>query len=434
MSTSHRAHSLNIDRRSCLRLGALILGTAAASSACKPAATIGTRDAGRYVELAYDVAGIDGLTPVLAARFLAYSSIAAHIALTGEPLTDRLTSSPQLPSRPRTVAPDTAAAACASVLMPSLLHPPTPAGWAVLRNVTQQWLLEDEGTEHWHESHQYGVDLGLTLAHWAGTDGTSGVARPPLTITPGPGRWVPQSEDVTHQPIDPYISEVARPLVLATPGETAARSPNPFSLSPSSTYMQEVDEVRSRRESLSPDESALARFWADGRDSTGTPAGHWALIAARLAQTHSDEPSRVTAVTAVALYDAALACWKTKYDTMCARPRQVIHEALGDRTWEPLMPDPPFPEHTSGHSTMSAAAATVLEGMLGRSIAFTDVPRATGMPLAIAPRTFATIASAAAEASESRVLAGIHFPTACRGGFTQGEDVATRVLDRLIAP
>jgi hypothetical protein len=43
---------------------------------------------------------------------------------------------------------------------------------------------------------------------------------------------------------------------------------------------------------------------------------------------------------------------------------------IADPNWNSLLITPPFPDYTSGHSTFSGAAATILTGLLGDNYQF----------------------------------------------------------------
>ena len=70
----------------------------------------------------------------------------------------------------------------------------------------------------------------------------------------------------------------------------------------------------------------------------------------------------------VALADAAVSCWDSKFHFDFWRPITAIRDAdrlknaalVADPKWTPLLDTPPFPAYISGHSTFSSAGATVL--------------------------------------------------------------------------
>ena len=127
----------------------------------------------------------------------------------------------------------------------------------------------------------------------------------------------------------------------------------------------------------------------------------------------------------MAMSDAFVAAWATKYSLNVPRPVTYVQLVI-DSAWVPsLMDTPPFPEYPSGHSVQSSAAAGVLAQLFGARTGFTDN---THNDRGWGPRTFETFRSAADEAARSRLYAGIHFGFGITGGQAQGHCVATRVL------
>jgi membrane-associated phospholipid phosphatase len=94
--------------------------------------------------------------------------------------------------------------------------------------------------------------------------------------------------------------------------------------------------------------------------------------------------ARVLALTSVAMADGFICCWDAKYTYWTERP------ITADPSLDVLIPTPPFPSYTSGHSTISTAAATVLGYLF--------------------PADEADLTARAHEARSSRLWAGIHFP------------------------
>jgi membrane-associated phospholipid phosphatase len=153
-------------------------------------------------------------------------------------------------------------------------------------------------------------------------------------------------------------------------------------------------------------------FWAGG-PGTVTPAGLWIEIARDLIVRRGlDLPhaARHLALAGVAMFDGFVCCWDAKYAYWSARP------ITADPDLDVLIPTPPFPSYTSGHSTISAAAATVLAHLF--------------------PDDAVELAEMAREAKDSRLWAGIHFPidndVGATGGALIGRMVVARAADDLI--
>ena len=91
------------------------------------------------------------------------------------------------------------------------------------------------------------------------------------------------------------------------------------------------------------------------------------------------------------------------------------------------MSTPAHPEYTSGHSSASGAAATVLADYFGDDTPF--LLESPAMPGWV--RFYPSFSAAMDELADARVFAGFHFRTACEDGRTVGSNVAGHILDTL---
>ena len=186
---------------------------------------------------------------------------------------------------------------------------------------------------------------------------------------------------------------------------TTIRPPAPPSTS-SQQFKDELEEVRHMSTSLSPEKRAIAHFWADGI-STPTPPGHWNQIAAEdfVKQNFSEVRwARNMALLNMAMMDAAVVCWDAKYFYFNPRPPQM------NNTIKTVTGLPNFPSYTSGHSTFSGAAATILAHILpGNATKYTDMAK---------------------EASISRMYAGIHYRSDCEKGLESGNKIGEHAKSR----
>jgi len=62
-------------------------------------------------------------------------------------------------------------------------------------------------------------------------------------------------------------------------------------------------------------------------------------------------------------------CCNVKYKEKLLRPVTFINDSI-DPDWRPYIVTPNFPSYTSGHSTQSGAAATVLTDMFGKKTVY----------------------------------------------------------------
>jgi hypothetical protein len=220
-----------------------------------------------------------------------------------------------------------------------------------------------------------------------------------------------------------------RPFVLRDE-ECAAPPPPAFSTVPSSELYQNAKAVYDTGQALTEAQRLIALYWADNPGQTGTPTGHWLSIGSQLVTQLNlplERAAEVFVLVTVAQADAFIRAWRTKYLYNHIRPRTYIRRYI-DPAWEPFIPTPPFPEQPAGHSTQSSTAATVLEALLGTTVAFDD---STNLSIGHPVRHFASFREAADEAARSRLYGGIHYPFGNETGKESGRCIGRHVLERL---
>jgi hypothetical protein len=172
----------------------------------------------------------------------------------------------------------------------------------------------------------------------------------------------------------------------------------------SAEFAADLAELQRVNVSQTRAQAAIANYWADGPGSY-TPPGHWHRYACQAgveAKYSEVRMARMLAYVGTALMDAGIACWETKYFYYGPRPQQ-----FGLKTSVGL---PNFPGYTSGHSTFSFAAATVLASFF--------------------PDRANTFMANAQQASESRVFGLIHFRVDCTVGGKHGKVIGDLALQR----
>jgi hypothetical protein len=247
---------------------------------------------------------------------------------------------------------------------------------------------------------------------------------PPYAPPVGPGLWVPTPPGFLSA-LQPFWG-ATRPFVLASGAACAPAPPLPYSTDPGSPFYAEAFSVYATVNALTPDQRAIARFWSDAPpDSTVSPPGHSVSILTQVLVglgASLEAAAEAYARVGMAVGDAFIACWDTKFRHNLLRPVTYIRAVI-DPTWTPVLVTPPFPEYTSGHSVQSAAAAEVLAALFG-DVTFTDHTHdASGL----APRAFGSFWGAANEAAISRLYGGIHFLWAIAQGLDQGRCIGQAV-------
>jgi membrane-associated phospholipid phosphatase len=198
-------------------------------------------------------------------------------------------------------------------------------------------------------------------------------------------------------PMLPFFGSVQTWMMTSQDVLNSRPGPPP---STSSTQMQsELAEVRAAVKNITRAQAATSYKWADGASSP-TPPGHWNFIADNYLQTANFSEVRVAralALVNMALHDAAVACWDTKYAYFNPRPTQL------DPSLRTEIALPNFPSYESGHSVFSGAAATVLSYLF--------------------PQGANYFAAQRDEAAMSRLYSGIHFRSDIEIGKTHGNAV-----------
>lgn len=126
------------------------------------------------------------------------------------------------------------------------------------------------------------------------------------------------------------------------------------------------------------------------------------------------------------MFDGIVSCWTTKYENDLIRPVTYINRYI-DRTYEPYIQTPPFPEFTSGHSVASGTATSVLAHLYNNS-AFID---STEVEFGYPARKFESISQAGLEASNSRFYGGIHYKYGVDNGLEQGRRIGNHIISVL---
>lgn len=212
--------------------------------------------------------------------------------------------------------------------------------------------------------------------------------------------------------------------------QTKPAEPFPFSKEPTSEFYRQAMEVYEISRQLTFEQRLIAEYWRDEATVSYTPGGHTIhiLVNALVKEKASlDKFAYAYAKTGIALNDAFICCWETKYSTNCIRPITYIQEVI-DKLFKPSFYTPAFPEYTSGHSTQWGAASEILSSIFGNDYAFVD--QTDYLRDKLVPRNFKSFDEAAQEASMSRIYGGIHFRQACEVGLEQGKRIG-RSVNRL---
>lgn len=221
----------------------------------------------------------------------------------------------------------------------------------------------------------------------------------------GETAWVSQ-ETPARPPMLPAFGKVKSLLIDSATVVSLIPGPPPSTSSPQ--FKSEMEEVYNFVKNPTREQIRIVHFWADGV-ATYTPPGHWNAIAADdfVTKNYSEVRwARNMALLNITMMDAAIVCWATKYKYFNPRPSQV------DPRIKTTTGLPNFPSYISGHSTFSAAAATILGHII--------------------PDKATAYDAMANEASVSRMYGGIHYRSDCETGLVVGKNVGGYAVQRAI--
>jgi hypothetical protein len=277
-----------------------------------------------------------------------------------------------------------------------------------------------------------------------------------------PNRWQPlryvnaDGALLTQPFLGAQWSRVA-PFALTSAAELRFARPEQFG---SPGYLRQAQAVLELSADLTEQQKVITEYWADGPRSE-LPPGHWNLFAQFVSQRDGhgageggiDRDVKMFFTLTNALLDAGICCWENKRTFDSERPITAVRylfsgqrvwawagpyrgtQLINGEDWLPYQPStfptPPFPEHTSGHSTFSAAGAEVLKlftrsDRFGASVTFpagSSRIEPGAVPSQQVTLRWDTFSQAAGEAGISRRYGGIHFE---RG------DLAGRAAGRLV--
>ncbi len=257
-----------------------------------------------------------------------------------------------------------------------------------------------------------------------------------------------------------------QPFVLQNGAQFRLPAPPPLN---SSEYAAALEEVRrlggdgvTTATLRSTDQTQIGTFWAyDGMPSLCAPPRLYNQITTQIAaqqRTGVVELARLLALVNVAMADAGIAIWDSKYFHAYARPVTAICEAAGDCDAKPLSFSPlgapasnllgvnftpPFPAYPSGHAGFGGALFQTLRHFyrtdrIGFEFISDELNGATtdfaGNPRPLLPRRFKTLSQAEEENARSRIYLGIHWSFDATEGVGQGNKVADYVFRNAFTP
>ncbi len=310
---------------------------------------------------------------------------------------------------------------------------------------TQQLSLMPDDTAR-SDGLSYGYLVAGDLVNWRSTDGASDAGTGSYNVQGSAGSWVPtlpsyqqallpgwgNVETFTISGVEPYTGSlgISNSQWIATP-EYATQFENVRLLGSNTSGTRTIQQTNA------------ALFW-EGAPGTITHVGLWNQIAAGIVSTNSlsvQESARLYAALNLALADAAIVAWNTKYSVDLWSPITAIQNANGDGNaatlqddnWMPLLNSPNTPSYFAEQAIFGSAAAGILESFAGPSYAFTLGSDTDGDGIADITLNFSSLEEARQMAVMSGLWGGIYFERALLDSATAGSNIADAVLSSQFA-
>ena len=277
---------------------------------------------------------------------------------------------------------------------------------------------KDQPADVLTRSAAFGQQVAAAVSAWARTDGSDDAT--PYTPPVGAGLWVPTAPAFAPAALPNWSR--CRPLVLNSDAGADQGPPVPYSTDPTSAYYAQAQEVFNIGQNLTADQRTIALFWN---------ANSWHNVLRQVLATQKpslDAAAAAFAQVSIAMSDAQISLFKSKYQYNAVRPITYIRTVTGQPGWNALIPTPPHPEYPAGHSVTSGAAAEALTLAFGPNYTYTDKPYNVA---GVVPRSYNSFDEAATEAGVSRVYGGIHYRKTTEVSLLQGKTIARNLADKL---
>jgi hypothetical protein len=281
-----------------------------------------------------------------------------------------------------------------------------------------------------------------------------------------PGRW--RQDPVSMHPLALGADWAQMTPFVMTSADQFRCPPLPAMNSPEYQFAYEEVKVLGGDGIVTPTgrteyDTETGIYWAyDGMPSLCAPPRLYNQILMVIAKdrgTSALETARLLAIANIAMSEAGLAGWESKYFYAFWRPVGGIRESdpgtgptgagdgnastIGDTTYTPLGAPgsntmgpnftPPFPSYPSGHATFGGALFQTLRNFYGTDdVEFTFVSDELngvtldnlGVARPLKPRTFTNFSDPENENGQSRIYLGIHWRFDKNEGIAQGNSVA----------
>ena len=162
---------------------------------------------------------------------------------------------------------------------------------------------------------------------------------------------------------------------------------------------KEINQVLAIQKQLTAEGKEKILYW-----NAGAPGHRWYLMASKLMMTdYQGKGALVNMLVSASIYDATIAAWDTKYFFNRPRPYDI------NRNVKALLPKTESPSYPCEHSVAAGVAATIISHYY--------------------PNLADSVQRMAQTIMDSRVAAGLAFPSDTEAGFEMGKKIALEEIE-----
>lgn len=308
-----------------------------------------------------------------------------------------------------------------------------PAQSAAINSDYEQYVMSIDPND---PGFGVGSAAGACVNNMRAGDGSFPIGYPAFTGGTLPGEWRPVASGPWTFAWLPDVT----PFTMRSATQFRA-GPPPRLTSPE--YTRAFNEVKAYGSATgsarSPEQTDMAHFW------NGNFPGQMNKLARDLGTAQGlsvSENSRLLALVTVSVADSAIAAWDCKREYNFWRPITAIRlgeddsnpRTAGDASWTPLIPTPPYSDHTSGANNFVAAATRAMQLYFDTNEMHFTITTTNPGPTQLDVRTFHKFSEVRDEVEDARILQGIHFRFADSDARRQGEHIAQWVHSHYFRP
>jgi membrane-associated phospholipid phosphatase len=173
------------------------------------------------------------------------------------------------------------------------------------------------------------------------------------------------------------------------------RLPPPPDKKATRAELKELLNIQSKQDAQAIEQ---VHYW-----NAGSPGYRWQELASKLSKGNIP-PFRTLALLHAAIYDATVAAWDNMYFYNRPRPTTVINQVRS------YIPTPASPSYPCEHAVAAGAATGILSYLF--------------------PQQADSLHKLALQAAESRIVAGVQYPSDVKAGLELGRKVAQQVIEK----